>query len=109
MKKPSASTVVIALLLGALLGVAFSNVLTAKSAAQVSSYNYSHLAFIVVDGNRTVAIDLNTGDTWSVSARMPRRDVGSYKPSDPTSNYMGNLELHRLSESKKMMLEAYRR
>lgn len=108
MKKPSASTVVIALLLGALLGVAFSNILTAKSSAEVSSYEYSHLAFVAIE-NRTVAIDLRNGDTWDVSARMPRGDVGFNPPSPPSSNYLGNLDLHRLSESKKMMLEAFRR
>ena len=106
MKKPSASTVVIALLLGVLLGVAFSNILTAKSSAEGPSY--SHLAFVAT-GDRLTAIDLNNGDTWSVSALMPRRDVGSYPPRDPTSEYMGNLELHRLGESKKLMLEALRR
>ena len=106
MKKPSASTVVIALLLGVLLGVAFSNILTAKSSAE--GYTYSHLAFIV-DGNRTVAIDLNNGDTWSVSALMPRRDADFNPPSRPSSEYLGNLDLHRLGESKKLMLEALRR
>jgi len=108
MKKPSASTVVIALLLGALLGVAFSNILTAKSSAQVSSYEYSHFAFLAIQ-DRTVVIDLRTGDAWDVSARMPLGDEGFSRPSAPSSTYMGNLDLHRLSESKKRMLEAYRR
>jgi hypothetical protein len=108
MKKPSASTVVIALLLGVLLGVAFSNILTAKSSAEVSSYDYSHLAFVAVE-NRIVAIDLRYGDAWDVSARIPQRDVGSSPPLPPSASHLGNLGLHRLSESKKIVLEATRR
>ena len=111
MRKPSASTVVIALLLGILLGVAFANVLSAKSSAQAND-RYDHLAFVAVgEGGVVWAVDVRNGDVWRVDASYPERSsmaLGSPRTSTVDPSYLGNLGLDRLDEMKAKRLESFR-
>lgn len=111
MIKPTSSTVVIVLLLGVLIGVGFSNILTARSSAQPNGYTYGHLAF-VQDGSGLLAIDLQNGDTWHVFASWPEQQPSGLNPprtSKVDPSYQGNLGLDRLRQAKQEMLERLRR
>jgi len=88
MRKPASSTIVIASLLGILVGVAFSSVLTARSSAQGEEYPFILIQSPQCGSDSVMGVDKRNGDAWCLRVVLLPEHRDRIRP-----RYMGNLGL----------------
>ena len=86
MRKPTSSTIVIASLLGILVGVAFSSILTAKSSAQGEDFPFILIQSPLCGSGDIMAVDKRLGDAWCLTPTLLPEHRDRIRP-----RYMGNL------------------